>query len=297
MSLARALVSLLMTLPLLLGCGAEPETAASQRPIRWVATTSVQDTGLLESLVEELQRRTGSRIEAVAVGSGQAFELARRGDADLLMTHAPALEEEFLATGLATRHRILMTNDFVIVGPPDDPAGIRGSDDAVEALRRIAASGSSFVSRADRSGTHLCEKQLRDEHGIEFASEQLIETGLGQASSLRVAAERGAYTLTDRATFTVHARTLDLESLAAGDVRLANRYRLFEIAPEHRPAGNDPRIAQLFETMTDPTTAEFIEAYGVDDYGRSLFRSEESYLPSSDDPPRAGPPASQSPDR
>ncbi|HAN96283.1 MAG TPA: tungsten ABC transporter substrate-binding protein [Planctomycetaceae bacterium] len=276
------LLLLLMATMIPNGCVGRSEQRASERPIRWIATTSVQDTGLLEGLVAMLEKRTGLRIEAIAVGSGQAFELARRGDADLLMTHAPTLEREFLREGIATRERMLMSNDFVFVGPPEDPAGVRGMTDPVAMLQKIANSAATFVSRADRSGTHLCELQLREANGIVLPPERLIETGLGQAPSLRVASERGAYTLTDRATWTVHARSLELELLGGGDERLANRYRLFEIGPEHRPAGDDPRVAQLFDALNDSATAEFIDTFGVATYGAALFRSRSTDEATSD---------------
>ena len=201
------------------------------------ATTSTYDSGLLEHLIARFsQDRPGLRVRTVIAGSGEALQLGRSGDVDLLLVHAPDAEERFIAAGHAPRRRPLMYNSFVIVGPRGDPARVRESASPAEAFEKIAREGQRFVSRGDSSGTHYREVALWGEAGVTAAGAWYIESGQGQATTLHVASERAAYALTDGATFTVLAGVLDLGALVADHPALRNVYALLEPRAALHPA-------------------------------------------------------------
>jgi len=189
------------------------------------ATTSTYDSGLLDSLVTRFQRDTpGLVVRTVVAGSGQALELGRRGDADVLLVHAPAAEKHFIAAGYATRRTAVMENDFMLVGPPTDPAAVSGTGEPAEALRRIAEAEASFVSRGDSSGTHERELALWAEAGVTPREPWYVEAGQGQGTTLQIASERRAYALVDRATFEVLSQVVDLVPMVEGGPSLLNVY-------------------------------------------------------------------------
>src|SRR5437773_2345140 len=179
-------------------------------------TTSTQDSGLLDVLVPLFERQSGLTLKPVSVGTGQALALAARGEADVVLVHAPALEKKYLAEGKLLNRRLVMYNDFVVVGPTSDPAKIRGEPRAAAALAKIAAAGARFVSRGDKSGTHLLEQALWKETGVTPAAPWYIESGQGMGATLGIADDRRAYTLTDRATYLALSRRLALATLAVG---------------------------------------------------------------------------------
>ena len=217
------LLALVLVLVSLTACGsAEP---AAGKSLILATTTSTEDSGLLDELLPAFTADTGWQVKPVAVGSGQAIELGRRGEADVLLVHSPAAEEEFVAEGTAGRRRLVMHNDFVLVGPAGDPAGIRNVPVA-EAMRRIAESGAGFVSRGDESGTHAREKQLWE---VVPSGQWYRSTGQGMGATLRVASETAAYTLTDRATYLSQKDNLALEVLNEGDKALLNIYHVIEM--------------------------------------------------------------------
>src|SRR5438093_2243646 len=184
-----------------LGLAILPLSAAAQRsPVILSTTTSTQDSGLLDVLVPRFERQTGHTVKTISVGTGQALALAARGEADVVLCHAPSLEKRYLADGTLTHRRLVMYNDFVLVGPAADPAKIAGATSAVAALGRIAAAGARFVSRGDRSGTHALELALWKAAGVVPAAPWYIESGQGMGATLGLADDRRAYTLTDRAT-------------------------------------------------------------------------------------------------
>ena len=203
----------------------------------------------------------------VAVGSGQALEIARRRDADVLLVHVPAAESAFVAAGHATERVEVMYNDFVIVGPPDDPAGVRGGRDAIAAFRAIASSGASFTSRGDDSGTHRKEREIWAAAGIEPGGAGYMEAGIGMADLLLVAAERRAYTLTDRATFLFLRNGLNLEVLVENDARLYNQYAVLPVTNARNMDG-----ARAFrDWITSPDAQALIGRYGIERFGQPLF--------------------------
>ncbi len=230
MGKARLTPGLFLSLCIAIGaCGGE------QAALVLAGTTSTYDSGLLETLVRTYQNHNpGVEVRTLVAGSGEALELARRGDVDLIIVHAPEAEIRFVEAGHAVDRTPMMYNDFLIVGPPNDPASIRTAADPAEAFRRIANVGARFVSRGDSSGTHYRELAIWRDAGLAPTGERrgdwYIESGQGQGTSLQIASERQAYTLTDRATYVVLRRLLELESLVDEHESLLNLYSV--ILPE-----------------------------------------------------------------
>jgi tungstate transport system substrate-binding protein len=187
-------------------------------------TTSVDNSGLLAELLPPFRQETGIDLQVLAVGSGRALQLLRRGDVDVALTHDPLAEAAFLKDAPSAAYRKVMFNDFMVVGPAEDEALVRQAASAADAMRRIASVGVAFMSRGDESGTHARERELWQKAGAKPPADQLLETGQGMAATLRVASERRAYTLTDRATFAQLAQTLSLEPLFEHDPDLMNTY-------------------------------------------------------------------------
>lgn len=262
--LAAVLALLAAVLALLPGCGTE------QRSLVLATTTSTQDTGLLDELLPAFAAATGWDVKPVAVGSGQALELGRRGEADVLLVHSPAAERELVATGTTSRRLLVMHNDFVLVGPAADPAGIGGVPTA-EAIRRIAAGQHVFVSRGDGSGTEARERQLWQQAGVEPSGAWYTSTGQGMGATLRVASERAGYTLTDRATFLAQRDTLALTVLNEGDPGLLNIYHVIDMTTRAGPAVRPDGAAAFADWMVSPAAQRMIGEFGVAEFGRPLF--------------------------
>jgi len=266
----------LMLAVLLSGCGqAEP------RVLRLATTTSTQDSGLLEAILPDFESTHNARVDVVAVGSGQAIELGQNGDADVLLVHSRSKEDAFVADGYGLARSDVMYNDFVLVGPPDDPAGIAGSSTAAEALARIAQAQSPFASRGDESGTHTKEKALWQAAGIDpdLSAGWYSSLGQGMGETLQFANEQRAYTLSDRATYLAQRDNLpNLVILVGGnsinenpDPALLNPYGVIPVNPE-RHEGIQAGLAQEFvDWLTSVQTQETIAASGVDRFGQPLF--------------------------
>lgn len=261
----------LILLPLVfLSCDG-PAEERNRQPILLATTTSLQDSGLLDILVPLFEKRTGYRVKTIAAGTGQALAMGARGDADLILVHAPELEERYMAQGSFINRRPVMHNDFLIVGPPDDPARVKGLKKATLALRRIAKAKTCFVSRGDNSGTHFLERKLWKEAGIEPAGPWYLQSGQGMGATLMLAAQKGGYTLSDRGTFLAFSRRIRLVRLVEGDPRLLNPYHVMEVNPERFPKVN-PRGARAFaDFLLSPEAQEIIRTFGVERYGEPLF--------------------------
>ena len=193
--------------------GADP----ASRNVILSTTTSTQDSGLLDVLVPLFEKQTGYSVKTVSVGTGQALALAARGDADVALVHAPSLEKKYVADGKLLNRRLVMYNDFVIIGPKEDPAKIKSAKTALGALKLIEQSKSPFVSRGDNSGTHNLEKSLWKEAGIQPKGGWYIEAGQGMGATLGIANERNAYTITDRGTLLALSKRVNLPILIEGD--------------------------------------------------------------------------------
>lgn len=251
----------LVTVLALTACGGADSGASGGKSLILATTTSTQDSGLLDVLLPAFTADTGWRVKPLAVGSGQAIELGRRGEADVLLVHSPAAEEKFVAEGTAGTRRLVMHNDFILVGPKADPAGIHGLP-AADAMRAIATARAGFISRGDDSGTEAREKQLWQQVGIVPSGQWYRSTGQGMGATLRVASETSAYTLTDRATYLSQKSTLDLDVLSEGDKALLNVYHVIEMTK--RAGGRvQPDAAKAFaDWIVGPKAQKMIGEFG-----------------------------------
>ena len=210
---------------------AGPGDAAATDRLRLATTTSTDNSGLLADLLPAFEASCGCTIDVIAVGTGQALKLGSRGDVDAVLVHAPALEEDFVASGFGIERRTFMQNDFVIVGPASDPAALRGLKDGGAALAKIADSNATFISRGDESGTHQREKELWKRAGLEPAWAGYLSAGQGMGAVLTLADEKQAHTLTDRGTWLARRAGLELQVLVEGDEALLNPYSVMAVNP------------------------------------------------------------------
>jgi tungstate transport system substrate-binding protein len=249
-----------------------PLSAEARRaPVILSTTTSTQDSGLLDVLVPLFERQTGYSVKTIAVGTGQALALAGRGEADVVLAHAPALEKKYVADGKMLNRRLVMYNDFVIIGPAEDPAKIKGMTKAADAMKAIASTGSRFVSRGDNSGTHNLEKELWKLAGVEPQTGWYIESGQGMGATLGIADDRKAYTLTDRGTYLAFQKRVRLPILLEGDRPLLNLYSVMEVNPANGPKVNTAGGKAFADFMVSADVQRVIRTFGVDKYGQPLF--------------------------
>jgi len=245
--------------------------ASKSRNIILSTTTSTEDSGLLDVLVPLFEKQTGYSVKTVSVGTGQALALAAKGDADVVLVHAPDLEKKYVAEGKLLNRRLVMYNDFVIIGPKDDRAKVRSMKSAAGALKAIAQAKANFVSRGDNSGTHVLEKSLWKAAGIERKGGWYIETGQGMGATLAVANERSAYTITDRGTYLAYGKRISLPVLVEADRALLNIYSVMEVNPANGPRINSEGGKAFADFMIAPQTQNVIRTFGVEKFGQSLF--------------------------
>jgi tungstate transport system substrate-binding protein len=245
---------------------------AQEKTLILATTTSTQDTGLLDVLIPIFEKKTGYFVKTIAVGSGQAMTMGQKGEADVLLVHSPAAEKKFMEDGFGVSRRLVMHNDFVIVGPSDDPAKIKGLKSAGEAFKKMAAAQALFISRGDNSGTHAKEKDVWKVAGSKYEGEKWYQqTGLGMGQTLNVAAEKKGYTLADRGTYLALAKTLNLGVLVEGDAVLLNIYHVMEVNPQKWPKVNIAAAKAFADFMVSKETQDIVKTYGVDKYGSPLF--------------------------
>ena len=244
--------------------------AASQIVIL-ATTTSTQDSGLLDVLVPLFEQRTGYTVKTISVGTGQALALGGRGEADVVLVHAPEAEKRYVAEGTLINRQLVMHNDFIVVGPKEDPAEIRSVKKASDALRKIAEAKAAFVSRGDNSGTHQLEKRLWKEAGQDPVGDWYLESGQGMGQTLAIATEKRAYTLTDRATYLALKKRLTLDILVERDKSLLNIYSVMEINPARFPKINAAGGKAFADFMVSPAAQEVIKSFGVEKFGEPLF--------------------------
>ena len=266
MRAALGLMAIVATV-LLAACG------ASNSDIILATTTSTQDSGLLSVLVPAYEQASGGKVKVIAVGSGAALEMGQRGDADVLLVHSPDAEEKYMAGGFGAERLRIMYNDFVIIGPARDPAGVKGAGDAISALWAIAKSEIKFVSRGDASGTDALEKKMWTESGVGVPKGKrwYLETGQGMGATLTIAADRGAYTLTDRASYLSRGVDFPLPILLEGDPRLFNVYHLIVVNPANNSRVNAEAARRFRDFMLSDDARKVIEEFGKAEYGRALF--------------------------
>ena len=245
--------------------------APASRTVILSTTTSTQDSGLLDVLVPLFEKDTGYSVKTISVGTGQALALAARGEADVTLCHAAALEKKYVAEGKMQDRRLVMYNDFLLVGPEADPAKIKGDTSVLDALKKVAAAGARFVSRGDKSGTHTLEQRLWKEAGVTPAAPWYIESGQGMGATLGLANDRQAYTLTDRATLLAFSKRVDLKAMVEHDKLLLNVYSVMEVNPANGPKVNTAGGKAFAAFMLAPETQAVIKTFGLDKYGQALF--------------------------
>ncbi|MEX2175660.1 MAG: substrate-binding domain-containing protein [Pirellulaceae bacterium] len=276
----RACGLLLISSLVLAGCSSR--SAAPARSITLATATSAQDSGLLDVLLPAFERESGIHVKVVAVGTGQALELGKRGDVDVLLTHSPADEQEYIQAGHGLRRIPVMHNDFVVVGPANDPAQVKRLATVADAFAAIAKSGQPFVSRGDESGTHRKELELWQAAAIRPQGDWYLQAGSGQAQTLRLAHEKRAYTLTDRGTYLAIQTELDGFILLEGDERLLNYYSVITLNKTRHPHLRDREADLLATFLTSQPGQDLIRTFGVEKYGRPLF------VPGGDEPASDG---------
>lgn len=272
----RQIVSILFLLDLVFlpACDRSGQQGSgSESRVLLATTTSTANTGLLDDLLPAFEKSTGVHVDFVAVGSGAALELGKNGDVDLVLSHAPEAEEEFVRDGFGEARVPVMYNDFVVAGPPSDPASIRRARGAADAFGRIAAGRWAFISRGDDSGTHRKELALWDAAGVDPEGTWRIDAGQGMGACLIMAAEMSAYVLSDRGTYLTRAPELGLEILFDGDPALHNPYSAIAVSPSRRPTGNQGGARALIEWLASPE--------GQDRISRFRFRGEPLFRPGS----------------
>ena len=251
------------------GCGT-PGFAKRSKLIL-ASTTSAEDSGVLNEFVKRFEKAYPYDVKAVAVGSGAALFMGRNGDADVMLTHEPKAEKEFMDTGSGESVDKVMHNDFIIVGPASDPAGIKGMTDAAAAGRKIVEARAPFVSRADASGTNAMEMSVWERAGVRPAADRYTETGQGMDQTLRIADQKKAYALTDRATFIVLGDSVSLEKLVEGDRSLVNQYCVTVVNPARFGRINHAGAVAFRDFLLAEGTQNMIAGFGWDQYHERLF--------------------------
>jgi tungstate transport system substrate-binding protein len=234
-------------------------------------TTSTQDSGLLDVLVPLFEKQSGYGVKTISVGTGQALTLGAKGDADVVLVHAPSLEKKYVADDKLRNRRLVMYNDFIIIGPKDDPAKIRSIKTATAALQAIAGAKANFVSRDDKSGTHTLERALWKQAGIEPKDSWYIEAGQGMGATLGIANERNAYTISDRGTYLAFKNRVTLPILLEGDRALFNIYSVLEVNPANGPRVNSTGGKAFADFMVASETQKVIRTFGEKNFGQPLF--------------------------
>jgi len=266
---ARLLVAAVLVVAIA-GCGSDSGGSAPSGQMVMATTTSTRDTGLLDTLVPAFEKATKCSVKTVAVGSGQALDLGARGQADVLLVHSPAAEETFMKEGHGASRLAVMHNDFVLVGPPSDPAKVASAGGIDAALKAIANTKSPFASRADDSGTNAKELKLWEAAGIKPSGSWYIKTGQGMGATLTIASQKRAYTLSDRGTF-LATKNLDSKILVQGEEELQNPYHVIVVKHD----GTNVGCAKAFSSwITSGPTQKLIAGFGKAKYGQALFHPD-----------------------
>ena len=249
-----------------------PRPASATKQIILATTTSTKDSGLLDVLIPMFQQQTGYVVFPIAVGSGAAMAMGQRGEADVLLVHAPASEVTFMKDGYGVNRQLIMHNDYIIVGPTADPARLKGTATAVDAFKKLADSKSVFISRGDNSGTNQAELIIWKAGNITSEGQTwYTKANTGMGATLNIASEKAAYTLTDRATYLANKKNLALEIVVEGDPLLLNIYHVIQVNPEKWPIVNAVGAKAFVDFMTSADTQKIIGQFGVEKYGAPLF--------------------------
>ena len=269
---SRVIVTLMIATLLAVLGAANVYAAPKQKNIILATTTSTQDSGLLDVLLPIFEKETGYFVKTIAVGSGQAMAMGQKGEADVMLVHSPDAEKKFVAEGYGINRRLVMHNDFIIVGPGADPAKIKGVKSSTEALKQISKANTLFISRGDNSGTHSQEKKLWKAAGVNQEGQKWYQqTGLGMGQTLNVASEKKSYTLADRGTYLAMKKSLALNILVEGDAALLNIYHVIEVNSAKWPKANAEGAKAFADFVVSKRTQDIIKSFGVDKYGSPLF--------------------------
>ncbi|MDW7674688.1 MAG: substrate-binding domain-containing protein [Bacillota bacterium] len=269
----KKVLSLLLILALLttVGCTQQADNNEASKDIILATTTSTQDSGLLDELLPVFEKKYGYTVKTIAVGTGQALAMGESGDADVLLTHAPASELVLYEAGDIINYKLVMHNDFVIVGPATDPAGIKGLGTSAEAFEKVAKRETLFVSRGDDSGTNKKELAIWTKAGVDVGGNWYQETGSGMGQTINIASEKEGYTLTDRATYLALKENLHVEILVEGEPDLLNIYHVAQVNPEKSGLINAKGAEDFVEFMISEEAQEIIGQFGVEKFGAPLF--------------------------
>lgn len=255
---------------------------AAPKTIILATTTSTQDSGLLDTLIPLFEKESGYFVKTIAVGSGQAMAMGKKGEADVLLVHSPDAEKKFMLEESGSSRQLVMHNDFILVGPAQDPARIKGAKTSAEALKKIALNGALYLSRADNSGTHAKEKLLWKAAGMAPEGNKWFQqTGLGMGQTLNVASEKNGYTLTDRATYLALKKNLSLAILVEGDAKLLNIYHVIGVNAVKWPKVNATGAKAFADFLVSKKTQGVMGAFGVEKYGSPLFFPDAGKKPES----------------
>lgn len=273
-ALPLVIALLVLILGIVQGCGKQQAPQQTSQPqvkdLILATTTSTQDSGLLDVLKPMFEQKTGYNLKIISVGSGAALEMGNKGEADVLLVHSPADEKKLVDSGVGINYQLVMHNDFIVVGPASDPAGIKGSA-SVDAFKKIADKKAIFVSRDDKSGTNTKELSIWKAAGITPEGTWYQKSGTGMGATLNITNEKGGYTLTDRATYLAQKNNFKLEILSEGDKSLLNIYHVMQVNPEKFSKVNKDGAKAFVDFMLNPDTQKTIGEFGKDKYGQSLF--------------------------
>jgi tungstate transport system substrate-binding protein len=265
-----AAVLLTIAVPLLFASAAQSKP--NSKNLILATTTSTQDSGLLDVLIPMFEKKTGYFVKTIAVGSGQAMAMGKKGEADVLLVHSPDAEKTFMKENHGVSRRLVMHNDYVIIGPETDNAKIKGSKKSADAFKKIADSKSLFLSRGDNSGTHSKEKAIWKSAGVKYTGEKwYLETGLGMGQTIGVAAEKKGYTLADRGTYLALSKNMKLPILVQGDALLLNIYHVIEVNKAKNAKINFDGAKAFADFMVSGEVQALIKTFGVDKFGSPLF--------------------------
>jgi tungstate transport system substrate-binding protein len=275
------LISALIVLSIVLAACASATPVATQAPTQppkpatptliLATTTSTQDSGLLDVMIPDFEQRSGYTVQTVAVGSGEAMKMGQECNADVLLVHSPLAEKDFMSNNYGSDHRLVMHNDFVVVGPSSDPAGIKGSATASDGFTKIANSQSPFITRGDASGTNSKELAIWKSANITPEGDWYIESGQGMGATLKIASEKAAYTLSDRATYLANKDTLSLEILTEGDASLLNIYHVIVVNPANCSKVNNIGAIAFADYVVSAEAQSLIGSFGSEKFGQPLF--------------------------
>jgi len=245
---------------------------AQQKNIILATTTSTQDSGLLDVLIPMFEKKTGFFVKTIAVGSGQAMAMGQKGEADVLLVHSPAAEKKFVAEEYGVNRRLVMHNDYIVVGPAEDPAKIKGMKNTIEIFKKVASEAALFMSRGDNSGTHAKEKSIWAAAKINPEGQKWYQqTGLGMGQTLNVASEKKGYALADRGTYLALKKNLHLDILGEGDAILLNIYHVIEVNPAKFPKVNVAGGKAFADFMVSKEAQDVVKTFGVEKFGSPLF--------------------------